>query len=93
MPTRRRPTGEAVISRIGDAAVKLPDQVRAAMPSVPWEDIRANRVLIEHIYHRIDYEILWETLARDVPHLAAEIHTWHSARTERGADKEPEHEP
>jgi uncharacterized protein with HEPN domain len=46
-----RLAGEAVISRIGDAAAKLPDDVRAAIPSVPWEDIRANRVLVAHIYH------------------------------------------
>jgi uncharacterized protein with HEPN domain len=38
-----RLAGEAVISRIGDAASKLPDSVQAAMPSVPWEEIRANR--------------------------------------------------
>jgi uncharacterized protein with HEPN domain len=45
---------EAVIGRVGDAAVKPPDEVRAAMPSVPWEGIRANRVLVAHIHHRID---------------------------------------
>ena len=46
------------------------------MPRVPWEEIRANRVLVAHIYHRIDYEILWETLRRDVPKLAAELENW-----------------
>jgi uncharacterized protein with HEPN domain len=64
-----RLAGEAVINRIGDAASRLPDEVRAAMTEVPWDDIRANRVLVAHIYHRIDYTILWETLARDVPRL------------------------
>ena len=39
-----RLAGEAVISRIGDAASKLPDSVQASMPSVPWVEIRANRV-------------------------------------------------
>ncbi len=43
-----RLAGEAVISRIGDAASKLPDDVRAAMPGIAWED----------------YAILWDTLAR-----------------------------
>lgn len=56
-----RLAGEAVIRRIGDAAAKLPEQVQAAMPAVPWDDIRANRILVADIYHRIDYEILWET--------------------------------
>lgn len=60
------------------------------MPSVPWKDIRANRVLVAHIYHRIDYEILWETLTRDMQLLAAEVGRWHSAQTQRSADESPE---
>jgi hypothetical protein len=52
---------------------QAPEQVQAAMPAVPWDDIRANRVLVAHIYHRIDYKILWVTLARGVLGLAAEI--------------------
>ena len=87
-----RLAGEAVISRIGDAAAKLPEQVQAAMPTVPWDDIRANRVLVAHIYHRIDYEILWETLARDVPGLASDIEAWRSAQVTPASHQEPEHE-
>lgn len=80
-----RLAGEAIISRIGDAANKLPDDIRAAMPAVPWGDIRANRVLVAHIYHRIDYGILWETLRQDVPRLAAELARW---RAQDGAGGE-----
>ena len=74
-----RLAGEAAISRIGDAAAKLPDDIKTAIPSVPWDHIRANRVLVAHVYHRIDYEILWATLARDVPSVAADVETWQSA--------------
>jgi uncharacterized protein with HEPN domain len=81
-----RLAGEAVISRIGDAAAKIPDDIKAAIPSVPWDDIRANRVLVAHVYHRIDYEILWETLARDVPRVAADVETWRSAQMTRSAE-------
>jgi uncharacterized protein with HEPN domain len=77
-----RLAGEAVISRIGDASSKLSESVRAAIPSVPWDEIRANRVLVAHVYHRIDVEILWSTLARDVPHLALEINRWASRSDE-----------
>lgn len=45
-----------------------------------------------HIYHRIDYEILRETLARDVPRLASDIEAWRSAQITPGAGQEPEHE-
>ena len=71
-----RLAGEAVINRIGDAANKLPDDVRASIPGVPWDDIRANRILVAHIYHRIDYEILRATLSHDVPRLAEELEQW-----------------
>src|SRR5262249_12499362 len=86
-----RLAGEAVISRIGDAAAKLPEQVQATMPAGPWGDIRANPVLLAHIHHRIDYEILGGTLARDVPSLAAEIEAWRSEQLTRSPEHEPEH--
>ena len=82
-----RLAAEAVINRIGDAAGKLPDEVRAAMPGVPWDDIRANRVLVAHIYHRIDPTILWATLSQDVPRLAAEVERWHHLELAREADR------
>jgi uncharacterized protein with HEPN domain len=78
---------EAIINRIGDAAGKLPDDVRAAIPSIPWDDIRANRILVAHIYHRIDPDILWETLARDIPRLALELEHWRSREREVGEER------
>ena len=61
--------GEAVIGRLADAANRLPEEVKRALPEVPWDDIRDIRILVDHIYHRVDYDALWVTLARDVPHL------------------------
>jgi len=58
------------------------------MPSVPWDEIRANRVLVAHIYHRIDYGILWETLRRDVPRLATELGNWQQQERSPGQDRE-----
>lgn len=81
-----RLAAEAVIDRIGDAAGKLPAEVRAAMPGVPWDDVRANRVLVAHIYHRIDPKILWATLVQDVPQLAAEVEQWRARELAREVD-------
>jgi uncharacterized protein with HEPN domain len=83
-----RLAAEAIINRIGDAAGKLPDEVRAAMPDVPWDDIRANRILVAHIYHRIDPQILWATLSQDVPQLAAEIERWRALELARQAGRD-----
>jgi len=71
-----RLAGEAVVGRIADAADRLPESVKAALPDVPWDDIRDIRILLGHIYHRIDYDALWQTLAQDVPHLRKRLGDW-----------------
>jgi len=43
---------------------------------------------VAHIYHRIDYEILWATLATDVPRLTAELEHWRSMEMELGRRSE-----
>lgn len=71
-----RLAGEAVISRIADAANRLPDSVKDVIPDVPWDDIRGIRILVDHIYHRIDYDELWETLDTEVPHVRERLRAW-----------------
>jgi uncharacterized protein with HEPN domain len=46
---------EAVVGRIGDAASKLPEEVRASVPEIPWKEIIAFRIVVDHAYHRLDY--------------------------------------
>lgn len=58
------------MGRIADAANRLPEEIKVATPEVPWDDIRGIRILVDHIYHRIDYENLWTTLEVEVPRLA-----------------------
>lgn len=71
-----RLAGEAVIGRLADAANRLPDEVKEAVPDVPWDDILNIRILVDHVYHRVDYDSLWETLATDVPDLLARLRRW-----------------
>ncbi len=75
-----RLAGEAVIGRIADAANRSPDPVKEAVPDVPWDDIRDIRILVDHSYHRIDYDALWETLTVDVPHLRKRLLAWRHRR-------------
>lgn len=74
-----RLAGEAVIGRIADAAGRLPDEVKRAVGDVPWDDIRDIRILVDHIYHRIDYDALWKTLQEDVPMLLEQLREWRRA--------------
>lgn len=72
-----RLAGEAVVGRIGDAAAKLRDQVGDDLPDeIPWDDAIANRIIVDHVYHRVDYEALWNTLERDIPKLAGVLVSW-----------------
>lgn len=72
-----RLAGEAIVGRIGDAAAKLRNQVGDDLPGqVPWDDVIANRIIVDHGYHRVDYEILWNTLERDVPALGTTLREW-----------------
>jgi uncharacterized protein with HEPN domain len=71
-----RLAGETVVGRIADATNRLPGEVNQAVPEVPWEDIRDIRILVDNIYHRIDYDALWKTLETDVPHLLEQLRAW-----------------
>jgi uncharacterized protein with HEPN domain len=48
-----RLAGEAVISRLGDIASKLPDEVIKATPEIPWREVKGMRIIAAHAYHRI----------------------------------------
>lgn len=79
-----RLAGEALIGRIGDSASKLRDQLGEEIPEgVPWDDVIANRIIVDHVYHRVDYDLLWNTLERDVPQLGTALREW---ALDRGAD-------
>jgi uncharacterized protein with HEPN domain len=54
----------------------LPDEVKVALPEIPWDDIRDIRILVDHIYHRVDHDALWETLVKDVPSLRERLRRW-----------------
>jgi uncharacterized protein with HEPN domain len=64
---------EAVVGRLGDAASKLPEEVRASMPAIPWKEIIGFRIIVHHAYHRLDYGRVWNTLRDDIPRLRAAI--------------------
>jgi uncharacterized protein with HEPN domain len=70
-----------VIGRIADAANRLSDDVKDAVPEIAWDDIRDIRILVDHIYHRVDYDALWETLSTDVPELIERLRIWRTSRS------------
>lgn len=63
---------EALLQKLGEAANRLPEEFRDDHPTVPWRAIRGMRNVVAHEYHAVDYEIVWETAAGDLPAVVAE---------------------
>jgi len=58
---------------IGEAANKIPDEVKTQAPNVPWSKIIGMRHILVHDYFQIDTEAVWEVVEKDLPKLSAEI--------------------
>ena len=71
---------EAVIHRVGEAAARLPEVFFDDFPDLRLRAFKGMRNVVAHRYHDVDYGVLWETIAVDIPRLAAQI----TAILERG---------
>lgn len=69
-------TSAAVLHQIfliGEAAARLPEEIRKRAPDVPWEEIIGMRNIIAHGYFEIDLEVPWKTVRLDLPPLLGQM--------------------
>ena len=69
-------TVDAVIRNfeiIGEAANRLPEEIRDQYPNIDWHRIRGFRNRIVHDYMGIDYKIVWLIKENFLPSLITEI--------------------
>ncbi|MCS7164255.1 MAG: DUF86 domain-containing protein [Thermodesulfovibrio sp.] len=61
------------IEVIGEAAKKIPDELRKKYTSIPWRDIAGMRDRLIHGYFTVDLEAVWLVVKEDIPKLKPEI--------------------
>jgi uncharacterized protein with HEPN domain len=62
------------IEIIGEAASRISVETRAA-PAVPWASVVAIRNRLVHAYFDIDRNIVWKTVAEEIPPLLSLLDT------------------
>ena len=68
-----RLAGEAIVTRVGQAVSRLPENFKQVNPQVPWRSIKGARNLTSQYYHRIDHHIIWLTLERELPEIGRRL--------------------
>jgi uncharacterized protein with HEPN domain len=70
---QKRAAFERVMEVLGEAVKRLPPELCAKYPGVPWRLLAGMRDRISHGYDEIDYTILWDAVREDVPQLVATV--------------------
>jgi uncharacterized protein with HEPN domain len=58
---------------IGEAAGDLSVDLREQYPLIPWKQIIGMRNLVAHEYFRVDLEIVWAVVERELPALKSQV--------------------
>ncbi len=54
---------------VGEAAKKIPPEVRALRQDIPWREISGMRDKLTHDYFGVDVSVIWKTVGEDIPPL------------------------
>lgn len=62
-----------LIQIVGEAASRIPDDVRQAHPQVPWQLAADMRNKLIHGYDLIEYPIVYDTVRDDLPLIVLQL--------------------
>ncbi len=57
------------LTTLGEAVRALPIEIKDSYPEIPWGKIQGTRNVLIHEYYRLDEEIIWQTIQKDIPSL------------------------
>lgn len=61
------------IELIGEAATRIPEDVRSRYAAIPWRQIVAMRNQLIHGYLGIDLDVVWDVVAVELPLLVRQL--------------------
>jgi len=58
---------------VGEAAKKIPEEIKTQFPKIPWRQMAGMRDKLLHEYFGVDIRVVWRTVKEDLPRLKANL--------------------
>jgi len=58
---------------IGEVAKNVPNEIKQKFSEVPWKEMAGMRDRLIHFYFGVKYELVWQTIKRDIPEVKSAI--------------------